>query len=92
MKDNIETIANAGNTEVPVYLAIKKLGYKLSCEKRNNNEEWWFAENDKQKFVASNLLELLGLIAMRDIRGMKWKAQDNEIDGFLSTYYPESLE
>jgi len=42
--------------------------------------------------VASNQLELLGLIYMRELRGKNWKANDEEIDTYLSKYYPETLE
>ncbi len=92
MKENFDIIAIAGNTETPAYLTIKSLGFKVSCEPQENEEEWWIAENEHFKFVATNLVELLGLIAMRQQRGIEWKASDKEIKKFLSNFYPESLE
>ncbi len=86
-----ETIANAGNTEVPCYLAIKLLGYEFSRTNAGEDDEFWIAENSNNKFVASNQLELLGLIYMRDIRGQNWKASDTEIDNYLANYYPAGL-
>ena len=89
---NIETIANAGNTEVPCYLAVESLGFKFSRTSPNTDSELWIAENDEVRVVASNQLELLGLIYMRKIRGIDWKANDVDIDSYLSQYYPEALE
>jgi len=84
-----ETIANAGNTEVPCFLAIKSLGYEFSRTNPGKKNELWVAEKDGSKFVASNQLELLGLIYMRLLRGKDWKAEDKEIEKYLSSYYPE---
>ncbi len=89
---NIETIANAGNTEIPCHLVIKYLGYELSRTNAGKENELWIAENVDVRFVASNQLELLGLIYMRTIRGQNWKASDLEIDKFLDRYYPKALE
>ena len=87
----IETIANAGNTEVPCHLAIDSLGYKFSRSHEKTDQELWIAENEEIRFVAANQLELLGLIYMRTIRGKNRKANDKKIDTYLATYYPESL-
>ena len=89
---NIETIANAGNTEVPCYLAIQSLGFKLSRIYEKTDQELWVAEKSNLKIIASNQLELLGLIYMRELRGSEWKADDEEIEGYLSRYYPEAME
>lgn len=89
---NIEIIANAGNTEVPCYLAIKALGFEFSRIDEKTDREMWVAENDKVRIVASNQLELLGLIYMRTMRGEDWKAEDDEINDYLARYYPEALK
>ena len=88
----MEKVANAGNTEVPCYLATKSLGFSFSRMNEKQDNEIWIAEKGTIKFYASNQLELLGLIYMRELRGEKWKASDNEIDGYLASYYPEGLE
>lgn len=88
MKD-IETIAYSGNTEVPCYLTSKSLGFEFSRVNEGTGKELWVAENSTIRFVASNQLELLGLICMRECRGVNWKANDEEIDSYLSQYYPE---
>jgi len=84
-----ETIVNAGNTEVPCYLAIESLGFSFSRVNEGQDNELLVAENEENRFVASNQLELLGLIYMRKLRGCDWKAEDEQIDGYLSKYYPE---
>ncbi len=89
MDKQYETIANAGNTEVPCFLAIKSLGYEFSRTNAGTANEFWIAEKDGKRFVASNQLELLGLIYMRLLRGNDWKAQDKEIADYLSSYYSE---
>ena len=89
---NIETIVNAGNTEVPCYLAIESLGFKFSIINEKTDQELWVAESLNLRIVASNQLEVLGLIYMRKLRGNDWNASDSEIDSYLSKYYPEALE
>jgi len=56
----IETIANAGNTELPCYLAVESLCFKFSKYNEKTDQELWVAENGELHFVASNQLELFG--------------------------------
>ncbi len=56
-----DTITNAGNTEAPCYLAIHSLGLSLDRIDPGKDCELWIAENENERFVASNQLELLGL-------------------------------
>lgn len=87
-----DTIVNAGNTEVPCYLAIRSLGFSFDRINPGKDNELWVAENENERFVASNQLELMGLIYMKKIRGGNWKANGEEIDRYLTMYYPEALE
>lgn len=85
----VESIAAAGNTEIPCYLAIRSLGFEISRVEEENilsNTELWVAENSEFRFLASSHLELLGLISMRQIRGQNWKAEDREIDDYFEKY------
>jgi len=82
-----ETIAVAGNIEVPCYLVIKQLGYSIEMQIKEEKEELWIAEKLDIRFIASNPVELLGMIYMREIRGSSWKANDEEIEAYLSKYY-----
>lgn len=81
-----ETIAAAGNTEVPAYLTLIELGF--SVDRNGEREEHWTAKKGTLELVADGLLELLGLCLLRSERGAYWQAADSEIDGFLKRFYP----
>lgn len=72
-----EKIADAGNTLVPAVLALRQRGFCVSCDE---NGDIWRAESEALLLVADDPLQLLGLMAMRDLRGAKWKASDVEIE------------
>jgi hypothetical protein len=76
-------ITAAGNTEVPAYLALVAKGYQVSM-----TGDLWLAQKDQNFFSASGPLELLGLVAMAEIRGVNWRATDEEIEVFLTKYPP----
>jgi hypothetical protein len=76
-------ITVAGNTEVPAHLALIAKGYQVSM-----TSDLWLAQKDQNFFSASGPLELLGLVAMAEIRGVNWRATDQEIEAFLTKYTP----
>ena len=80
-------IAAAGNTEVPSYLVLIAKGYEVSY-RCGEDDDLWFAKRDQNVFSASGPLELLGLVAMAESRGVNWRATDREIDMFLTKYPP----
>lgn len=86
----MENLAAAGNVEVPAYLALQELGFAIERHTQDSDTELWVASNSTFTFFAPSLLELLGLFTMRQIRGPNWKADDDQIDRYLSTYYPQS--
>lgn len=82
-------IADVGNVFTPAYLALKQKGFTVSWRNVNDPEqELWFAEDDTRSFVASGPVELLGLIAMHEVRGDNWQAEDEEAENLLSIYLP----
>ena len=83
-----EKIGNAANTLVPAYLALQSKGYQVRWERGNSapDDETWFADGPLGSFVADDPIELLGLIAMRELRGPSWTATDDQIDAFMSRY------
>lgn len=85
-----EQIANAGNTLIPAFLALKSKGYRVWWERGDNapEDETWYAEGPLGCFVADDSLQLLGLVAMRELRGSDWKADDDQIDNFMRHYAP----
>jgi hypothetical protein len=81
-----ESIAAAGNTEVPAYLALVKLGYSVERIDKDGAERW-IARKGTLQLIADHPLELLGLSLLRSERGSRWQASDDEIDGFLGRFY-----
>lgn len=78
------TIRIAGNTENPCLLALRAKGYRLTLwyhlegEYRSNYD----AEKEGNRFSATSAQELLGLVAMWEVRGDDWKTKPNEPDVF----------
>lgn len=85
----MEHIAAAGNTEVPGYLALGKVGFEVSALPGSGKSEKWIAKKPNIILEAESPLELLGLWAMRENRGPNWKASDDEIEAFLKSFYPD---
>lgn len=79
------TLSAAGNAIVPAYLALLQKGYVVSVDNRTGKEEW-SAENSVHKVVAEDVLTLLGLVNVVELRGSDFKASDEEIDNFLKRF------
>lgn len=79
-------IAAAGNVLVPVYLALKAKGYRVTREVDSKKLEFWFADKKGLRFCADDPLALLGLIGLYETRGESWMASDHEIDKFLARF------
>jgi hypothetical protein len=79
-------VSAAGNTLVPAILALKAKGYRVSWTRRSNEDESWRAEGPLGGFGGESPEEVLGLIAMCEMRGEDWKAPDEEIDAFAKRY------
>jgi hypothetical protein len=84
-----ETIAAAGNTEVPAYLTLVELGYSVERVGKDG-EGHWIARKGTLQLMADGPLTLLGLSMMRGERGPRWQADDDEIDEFLTRFYPST--
>ncbi len=84
----MEQIAAAGNTEIPAYLVLIRDGFEVSASPGPDDSEQWIAKNADFKLIAESPLELLGLWSMRKERGSLWKANGEEIEAFLSRFYP----
>lgn len=88
-ESTMETIAGAGNCEVPAYLTLRKLGFEVTAKADVRGAEQWTATRDDLTLIGEGPLELLGLYLMRTERGMEWKASDPEITAFMNRFYPE---
>ena len=82
-----ESIFAAGNTAIPAYLTLIKLGYSVD-RVDTGGEERWTATKGTLQLVAYCTLQLLGLCVLRSERGPAWQASDPEIDQFLRQFYP----
>ncbi len=71
---------------MPAYLALLAKGYSVRWERKSKENELWYAERENGEFVAEGPIELLGLVAMYEVRGENWKATDKEIDAFMEKY------
>lgn len=84
----------AGNTWNPCLLALRAKGYKLtlSFTRMANGEHRRDidAEKDGRLFSATTEAELIGLIAMWEVRGDDWKTKPGEPD-VLNELYPSSI-
>ena len=74
------SIRIAGNTGNPCLLALRAKGYRLTNwyhpdgEYRSNFD----AEKDGRQFSATSPEELLGLVAMWEVRGDDWRKKPDE--------------
>jgi hypothetical protein len=84
-----ESIAAAGNTEVPAYLTLIELGYSVERIDKDGGERW-IAKKGTLQLTADCPLELLGLSLLRSERGAMWQAGDSEINQFLKRFYPSA--
>lgn len=87
----MEHITAAGNTEIPAYLALLDAGFEVDRRRLENGTEMWMATNLSMSFSGPSALEVLGLYSMRTARGADWKAADDEINEYLSAFYPDAL-
>jgi hypothetical protein len=77
-----ETLAAAGNTVVPALLALEQQGWDLE----RSPESEWIASRNSRRIVADDPVQLLGLVAMRELRGRAWQASDNQIAVMLRRF------
>lgn len=72
----------AGNTENPCLLALRAKGYKLTLsftkDREGNYRQDIDAELNGRSFSATTAAELLGLVAMWEVRGDDWRRKEGE--------------
>jgi hypothetical protein len=75
-------LAIAGNTRNPTLYALRAKGYgvSLSYQRDGNGDlsSWYTATTQGRRFVASSPEELLGLVAMWEVRGDDWSPGSDE--------------
>jgi hypothetical protein len=84
----------AGNIWNPCLLALRAKGCKLTFWFTKGSEGDYSkdidAEKDGREFSATTTAELLGLVAMWEVRGDEWKTQPGEPDVY-DELYPSSI-
>jgi hypothetical protein len=75
----------AGNTIIPCLQSVAAKGYQVKlCIQRSKPGDWdrpqWDAEKDGRQFSATSVEELLGLIAMWEVRGDDWSLKPGEVE------------
>jgi hypothetical protein len=88
------TIGSAGNTRNPCLLALRAKGYTLrfwfTKTGENDYQSHVDAEKDGRHFSAPDAAELLGLVAMWEVRGDDWQTKPDEPDVY-DELYPSSI-
>lgn len=74
-------LVDAANVMTPAYLAILSKGYSVRSE-----SGLMLAERDGNRFTADGPVPLLGLIAITEVRGERWRATDEEIAQFVAQF------
>ncbi len=79
------SIRIAGNTMIPCLQAIVAKGYRvthyfLGREPGDWDRPQWDAEKDDRVFSDTGVEELLGLIAMWEVRGDNWRIKPGETE------------
>ena len=81
------SIRIAGNTNTPCIHTLLSKGYEVTLEyvKVENPGDYWYpyqpywnAEKERQRFSAVGPEELLGLVAMWEMRGNDWQLKNDE--------------
>ena len=80
----------AGNTWNPCLLALRAKGYKLTLwfakDDKGNYRMNYDAEKDGRMFSATTWPDLLGLVAMWEVRGDDWMTKKSEPDVYDELY------
>ncbi len=90
----LRSIRSAGNTQNPCLLALRDKGYKLTLwftiDGKGDHMMNYDAEKEERLFSATTAAELLGLVAMWEVRGDDWRTKPTDPDVF-DELYPTSL-
>lgn len=74
-------LAAAGNTIAPMYFLLIEKGYKV-----NRKDEKWRAKKGQASFIASDLLQLGGLVLLFEHKGNQWRIEDEKIHEFIRRF------
>ena len=75
IRGEIVKLSAAGNTEVPAYLCLVELGFKLSVVDTEHHEQLWSATKGDIEVKGNGPLELLAMVKLLECRGPSWQAK-----------------
>lgn len=76
-------ISSAGNSDTACYSVLIEMGFSLELLSSGDPAEPWIrATKDELTFNAGSPVEVLGLVAMHQARGDRWKPSDVEVDAY----------
>lgn len=88
------TIGVAPNTENPCMLVLRARGYTLRQwfvrDKEGEHDQHFEAIKEGRRFVGESGEEVLGLIAMWEVRGDDWRTTDDEPE-IVDELYPKAI-
>ena len=88
-RDRTICITDAGNVLIPACLVLRAKGYRVSRSYLGSGlSEWWEADKPGERFSAENPIALLGIVAIYEVRGLDWQANETEFDS-MHELYPE---
>ena len=75
-------ISSAGNSDTACFGALIQKGYRVGIIKNSDGKTGLYkAERNGDVFIGHSPIEILGLIALFELRGEEWAPTDKEIDG-----------
>jgi hypothetical protein len=80
MTNRMQLVA-AGNTLAPALGILRELGYTVT--RVRSPDLSYRAENETCIFIADDLLALLGLVKIYEVRGLNWQPNDAEVQDIL---------
>ncbi len=81
MNDHRTIIAAAGNTLAPALACIRASGYTVTAAPHGKLLR---AEGPTATLIADDLLSLLGLVKLHEMRGLEWRPTDTEVEELLA--------
>ncbi len=75
----------AGNVLIPAILALESRGFAVTRHGAEH-DEYWLALRGDSEAIASDPIQLLGLVSVVEERGRDWAASDAEIEAALRRF------
>ena len=81
--DEHTTIVAAGNTWAPALAILRGMGYTVTT-KIISGDRYFEAESSACTLMAMDLVAVLGLAKLYEVRGGRWQPTDEEVSALLA--------